>query len=246
VLRGCRVTQDSFAVPTESPEGRSDPFHTWSPSEASPSAEPSGRAARNAFPPRGEDSADGRRAAHVLAAAEAAAEALLERARVAGERLAREAARQAVAAEVDAFSEAAAQLLDLMQQSCARELARLETDVAGLVADIATKVVGRIVEADDEVVLGVVREALEQAQPGRVLRVAVHPADEPVVRAAQDHLVAVLRSREPFVVVGDESVGRGGAMVETEAGMVDARLETQLETVRRELNAEIGTEAAAA
>jgi len=247
LLRGCRVTPQTVAVPTEAASSGADPFAAWLPSE---STRPRGRAGRvgglaAAISPE-EQAAEAQRAAEAAEAAEAEAAAILERAQAAADRLTVEVAREAAERETDAFSTAASQLLDLMQQSCARELSRLETEVAGLVADIAAKVVGRLVEADDEIVLSVVRAALEQAQPGRVVRVAVHPADEPRVRAAQDQLMAVLRSREPFVVVGDERVGPGGAIVETEAGTVDARLETQLDAVRRELEAEIGTQAEAA
>ncbi len=246
LLRGCNLTRRPFRIPADDAAHRQgDAFVPWDGAQAASlhdqlAGQPLG-ADNGATGSDSEAMSPG-----AIAAARAEAARIIEQAKAEGERLAQEAARAVAEAEKEAFSRAASQLLDLMQESCARQLERLEGEIAALVADIASEVLGRMVAADDTIVVDVVRKTLEQVNTGRVIRVAVHPEAEPAVRAAQEQLATVLRSREPFEIVADDSVDRGGVLVEMDTGMLDARIGTQLETVRREVEAELNADDSAA
>jgi flagellar biosynthesis/type III secretory pathway protein FliH len=62
----------------------------------------------------------------------------------------------------------------------------------------------------------------------------VNPADRAQVRAAEGRLAAILL-RAPLAVREDPAVPPGGVVVETEAGRVDATVDTQLELLARAL-----------
>jgi flagellar biosynthesis/type III secretory pathway protein FliH len=62
----------------------------------------------------------------------------------------------------------------------------------------------------------------------------VNPADAAPVRAAEGRLAAILL-HAPLAVREDPAVRPGAAIVETEAGRVDASPETQLELLARAL-----------
>ncbi|WP_181762378.1 FliH/SctL family protein [Pandoraea pnomenusa] len=68
-----------------------------------------------------------------------------------------------------------------------------------------------------------IRHAIQQASPARVLRVRVHPDDLGWLSAAP--------VGEDPEWVGDDAVTLGGCIVETDAGTLDARLEAQLRAV---------------
>ena len=59
-------------------------------------------------------------------------------------------------------------------------------------------------------------------------KASVNPADEPVVRAAQEELLARLEEGSLKIAPTDK-VERGGAIIRTERGEVDARLRVQFE-----------------
>jgi flagellar assembly protein FliH len=70
--------------------------------------------------------------------------------------------------------------------------------------------------------------------------VLVHPDDLDVVRAAADGLAAELGGIEHCEVQAERRLARGGAVVRTDEGQVDASIETQLTRARELVEAELG------
>jgi flagellar assembly protein FliH len=102
-------------------------------------------------------------------------------------------------------------------------LADAETTVATLALAIARRLVGEDLEAHPERVRALVLEALGRVRRATRARVRVHPSD-----AAQ--LVDL-----DVAIVADAAIERGGCMVESEIGNVDARLEARLDALARAL-----------
>lgn len=131
--------------------------------------------------------------------------------------------------------------------AAAAELASLRGDVADraeraaveLALSIAEQVVHAAIAADPELVVDAVRGALRRLiERDRVL-VLVHPDDLDVVREHADRLVAELGGIEHCGVEADRRVGRGGAIVRTAEGEVDATLETKLGRAREVVEQEL-------
>jgi flagellar assembly protein FliH len=100
---------------------------------------------------------------------------------------------------------------------------------------IAEKVVAGALEVEPERVLDVVRGALRGLLDGDRIVVCVHPDDVELVRAAG------LGTLDAQVEVhGERRVARGGALVRTSVGEVDARIERKLDAVRVLVTAELG------
>jgi flagellar assembly protein FliH len=120
--------------------------------------------------------------------------------------------------------------------AAAAELAALRADVAEraeraaveLGIRIAEQVVQGAVSVEPERVVDAVRGALRRlVERDRVL-VLVNPDDLDVVRDHADRLVAELGGIAHCGIEADRRVGRGGAIVRTGEGEVDATLETKL------------------
>ena len=91
-------------------------------------------------------------------------------------------------------------------------------------------------ETDDGIVLEVVREALSQAAGANQVTVRVSPADEPLVREAQQQLLTAAGPVDDLQILADEQVLRGGCLVETERGRFDARVDSQLRLLSDEVD----------
>ena len=113
-------------------------------------------------------------------------------------------------------------------------LARAETEVLELGLAVAAKILGREV-ADRGAAADIVAEALRAVRRARAVKVRLHPDDVPIVRAAEPALLSLLTRGASLLLVEDESLTRGSAVVESEHGRVDARLEAQLAALRRAL-----------
>ena len=109
-----------------------------------------------------------------------------------------------------------------------------EARAAQFALAIAEKVVAGALEAEPERVIDVVRGALRGLLESDRIVVCVHPDDVELVRAAG------LGSPETHVEVHPERrVARGGAIVRTAVGEVDARIERKLDAVRALIAAEL-------
>jgi flagellar biosynthesis/type III secretory pathway protein FliH len=169
-------------------------------------------------------------------AAEADARRIRESAEAERERVlagAAAAGREEGLARAAAALTAAAAERDRLLASAEPELVRLALAVAG-------KVVAGELALAPEVVARIAAEALAAARDRREVVLRVHPADAGLLRAEEPRLLEALSRARAVAVREDPAVGRGGVVVETEAGTVDARIETRLEALRRALLAEGG------
>jgi type III secretion protein L len=112
-----------------------------------------------------------------------------------------------------------------------RLLAAAEGDVVELAFAVAARVVGAAAERG--VVVEVARRALESVRSRAHVTLRAHPDDLAALRAADAGLAAVLVCAPGIALRADSAVARGGVVVETEAGSVDATLSAQVEGLRR-------------
>jgi len=109
---------------------------------------------------------------------------------------------------------------------------KLERRAVELALALAEKIVGGALELRPELVLGAVNGALRQAAERDHVVVEVNPDDLELVRAEIDELAAKLGGIHRLEVVAERRVGRGGCVVRTSEGEVDARIGEQLSRAR--------------
>lgn len=109
----------------------------------------------------------------------------------------------------------------------ARGAVAAEADLRRLAVRIAERILGAELAMTPEKVVEIVRQAIGAARSRKPLTVRVHPDDAPLVEKAL--------AEAPLAVVADANVDRGGCIVDTGRGTVDARLATQLAAIERAL-----------
>jgi flagellar assembly protein FliH len=114
---------------------------------------------------------------------------------------------------------------------------RVMSDARDEIVDLALAVAGRIlkeeVESRRELVMNTVKDALKRVVDKDLVRIRVNSADLPTVKSHRDEIMSLVDGIRSLEIVEDRRVGLGGAVVETGAGRVDARIETQLDEIRR-------------
>lgn len=109
-----------------------------------------------------------------------------------------------------------------------------EPEVIKLVMEIAEKVIGSLALKNDEMIRNIVHMALEKALGDRIT-VRVNPADHKNIMKEDSSLRDVLDRTKRLTFREDDSISKGGCIVETEVGTIDAQLETQLQAIRKAL-----------
>lgn len=142
------------------------------------------------------------------------------------------------AAEADAgqLLLAAQGVLDEVRAWRTTMFAQSEQSVLDLVAHIARIILGQGVTLDRGALEAAFGRAVTEAKPLGNLRVHVHPDDAALLNSNWTQQAAPTGQR--LELVADDAIRRGGCLVEGEAGVVDARVETQLQLTLKALTAE--------
>jgi flagellar assembly protein FliH len=162
----------------------------------------------------------------ILDAARAEAAIVRQEARDQGRREGQQQARQQVLATLEQ--------LQSLTRSLAEERARMvraaEADLVELVLDIARSVVQNELSARPELIVDMIRPALEHVADSSSVRLRLHPEDLALVREhAAQSAVSVPE------LVPDGSLERGDCMVDSNGRSVDGRVTTGLERLREHL-----------
>jgi flagellar biosynthesis/type III secretory pathway protein FliH len=113
-----------------------------------------------------------------------------------------------------------------------RLLRDAEGEIVALALAVARKILGRELASAPSAVVHLAAAALAEARERRQVMLRVSPKDAAEIRAAAGGLAAAL-SRAPLEIREDPALGAGDAVVDTEAGRVDARIEAQLAAIAR-------------
>lgn len=114
----------------------------------------------------------------------------------------------------------------------------IESTLVRVVTEAIRKVIGEVDE--NERIVRIVRNALTTVRNQQRVLIRVAPGDEKAVREALAAMLTAVPGSTSFVdVVADARLERGACLLESELGVVDASLETQLKAFENAFRAKI-------
>ena len=116
------------------------------------------------------------------------------------------------------------QSLDIMWKEC-------RDHAVELTMIIARKVVGTIADEYDELARQLAAKCMTFARDQIKVKILVNPQDAETVRQAEAELMSLAEGVKEIEIAERASVSRGGVVIETDSGQIDARLEEQLDAV---------------
>ncbi len=173
--------------------------------------------------------------------ARAEARRLIGAARAEAQRLVTEAKEEVARIHAEAYAagyeaglrEFTTRLLELQRRRDTL-LADAERDVLRLALRIAEKIVGRELETQETTLLDIVRTAMRSIRHASTITICVNPADTPKLERHRE-AIETLRRGQLVNIVPDTRVSVGGCILESESGIVDAQLDTQLRVIEQAL-----------
>jgi flagellar assembly protein FliH len=171
------------------------------------------------------------------------AEKLIENARAAAERIQKDAYHEGFSQGEAAGRKLTDQKLEPILKSIERLIVslgreretlveRYEAEIVRLALLVAARVVHREIEADHDVVLDVARDALAKVVKAERISIKVSPFDLDVLRQATVSDSPPEWMQANVSIEGDFQIGRGGCKVLTDAGEIDATIETQIRLLK--------------
>jgi flagellar biosynthesis/type III secretory pathway protein FliH len=121
------------------------------------------------------------------------------------------------------FEQAAAEVTGLRQQV----MRQAEDDIITLAFEIARKLVQHHVQVDPECLTTTLRRALAYVLDDDAIVVRVHPDDLAGTQHLHEDILPSFEAMRHVTIETDETVGRGGCIVEANVGVIDARVASQ-------------------
>ena len=174
------------------------------------------------------------------------AEEIRRRAEYEAQHIVDEARQQAAETRQHGFEEGKQEALAQYTQQITEALARvrrmeeeLEPLYVGLVRDCCEKILGQELQQNPQAIIGVVRGALSHARQQREILVRINPADTEALQNNRNRLLEMLARAQSIEIREDASISRGGCVVNTELGTIEANLERQLDALAMALQDEL-------
>jgi type III secretion protein L len=116
-----------------------------------------------------------------------------------------------------------------------KRLAESEPELIRLAVRIAQKIIGEELRLNPQATVAMARECLQWLRRERSVTLRVSPAELDLLRDRIDLLRDAAGPQRSIEVVADHAITAGGCIVESEYGVIDARLETQVRRVEETL-----------
>ena len=135
------------------------------------------------------------------------------------------------------------ELVELHQgvvESLRNALPRVSQETEKALVELALEVAQKIVAGmpiPPRMVEAVVREAVGQTEANAEILVQLHPDDLALLRKVQSPILQGLPESGPLRFAPSSEVSRGGCIIHTRYGLLDARRETKIEQLRQALAA---------
>ncbi|MFO7707980.1 MAG: FliH/SctL family protein [Desulfobacterales bacterium] len=117
--------------------------------------------------------------------------------------------------------------------------AEIETELVQLALAVARKIVNRELGIAPETVTATVRQALDRVEHADRITIRLNPEDLKLLSEISPTLMAGRPDAGRAVLEADEGMTRGGCLIETDSGEVDARIERQFQVIEEAFRAEL-------
>ena len=145
-----------------------------------------------------------------------------------------EAAMASRKAELEAFVASLQKVLTSTDKAMIDWYRLAEEEIGPIVGEIASRVILEELKISRESVLSIVKEAMGEISHASTARIRVNPLDSALMRSYKDEIQACAQSVKGVEIVDDPTI-MGGCLIETDGGLVDARIENKLAMLTTQL-----------
>jgi type III secretion protein L len=163
-------------------------------------------------------------AAHIIEAAHTEARAILDAARQERQAVLKDARREGYDEGLQLWH-AAVEEANAVRD---RRMAESEPELVRLAVRIAEKIIGEELRLNPQTTVSIARQCLQWLRREKSVVLRVSPAEIDLLRERIDSLREAAGPHRSIEVIADPAISCGGCIVESEYGVIDARVETQI------------------
>jgi len=146
-----------------------------------------------------------------------------------------EEGHKVVEEEYNSKVQEAQNLVEKAHEEKQKIIAGSEDEVVQLAVAVSRKVIGRELATSPEIIVEIVKRAIQKVGDREELTVRVNPENMDSTINAQDEIKQSAKGVRKLKVLADPTIAPGGCVVESSNGTVDARVERQLGEIKQAL-----------
>lgn len=116
------------------------------------------------------------------------------------------------------------------------EVNKFEESLTSLAKMMAEHILQREISDDAEIIITQARKAIESLDDDEVFKIRINPDDMKVLKDARSELSTDSSLMKNVEISPDESISKGGCILETSAGTIDARISKQLAKLKKKID----------
>ena len=114
-------------------------------------------------------------------------------------------------------------------------MSEMGSEIIHAALDVARNLLNAELAAFPDSVVRIAQKVLMAIPDAKQVYFRVNPADAPLLKENKERLINTLDRAKDVDIRIDKQVARGGLLIQTESGVIDAQLSTQLEEIERAL-----------
>lgn len=118
--------------------------------------------------------------------------------------------------------------IELLDREIKNVRQEVENSMVPLALTAVKKILGRELETHRETVVDIISTALKAVTQHKKIKIYVNPSEHETVEKARPQLKGLFEHLESLTISPREDIEEGGCVIETEAGIINAQLESQL------------------
>ncbi|MBL4952951.1 flagellar assembly protein FliH [Neobacillus sp. YIM B02564] len=146
--------------------------------------------------------------------------------------------QEATAKVEQAYREKLTQAGDILQQAYEQKkaiISEAEPFLLELSTVIASQIIKQELEEYPDKFIELIKQHILRFKEKEHITICVNPDDYPYIQSQRSHLISVVNGETEIKIIPDYSVAAKGCVIRTEYGSIDARIDTQMEEIKRAL-----------
>ncbi|WP_100934355.1 HrpE/YscL family type III secretion apparatus protein [Candidatus Chlamydia corallus] len=130
-------------------------------------------------------------------------------------------------------SESWSKQIAFLQEETKNLRTRVREALVPLAIASVRKIIGKELEMHPETIVSIISQALKELTQNKNIIIYVNPKDLPLVEKSRPELKKIVEYADTLILTAKPDVTPGGCIIETEAGIVNAQLDIQLDALEK-------------
>lgn len=127
--------------------------------------------------------------------------------------------------------------LELLDHEIKNVRQEIEDAMVPLALTAIKKIIGRELKTEPKTVVDIISTALKAVRQHKKIKIIINPTDHNTVEIARPQLKDLFENLDSLTIVPREDIQEGSCIIESEAGIINAQLDSQLKALENAFHA---------